>query len=60
MTIGSVIVDLSDLLRSPLKKTPQGHSVRVCDQYLMIKDESTGQPRGLTRCIIYLQDMGEV
>jgi hypothetical protein len=28
--------------------------VRVCDQYVVIKDEGTGQARGLTRCIIYL------
>jgi hypothetical protein len=60
MTIGSASVDLSELMRAPLKKTPQGHSVRVCDQYVVIKDEGTGQARGLTRCIIYLQDMGEV
>lgn len=57
--IGSAQVDLTELMRAPLKKTPQGHSVRVCDQYIAIRDDQ-GSAKGLTRCIIYLQDMGVV
>ena len=42
-----------DLLSAPLKKTPQA-TVRVCDQYLAIRDPQTGQTKGLIRCILYL------
>ena len=31
VTIGSATIDLGELLQSPLKKTPQGLQVRVCD-----------------------------
>ena len=33
--------------------------MRVCDQYLAIKDDREVF-KGLARCIIYLEDMGEV
>ncbi|TNV83154.1 hypothetical protein FGO68_gene15387 [Halteria grandinella] len=56
--IGFVVVEFRDLLSAPLKTTPQA-SVRVCDQYLPIRD-SQGQSKGLIRCILYLQDLGEV
>lgn len=52
------MVEFRDLLSAPLKKTPQA-TVRVSDQYLAIRD-SMGQAKGLIRCILYLQDLGEV
>lgn len=36
---GTAQVDLTELMRAPLKKTPQGHSVRVCDQFVAIRDD---------------------
>ena len=52
-------MELRELLSAPLKKTPQA-TVRVCDQYLPIRDGQTGSTKGLIRCILYLQDLGEI
>ena len=57
--LGTAVMELRELLSAPLKKTPQA-TVRVCDHYLPIRDAQTGGTKGLIRCILYLQDLGEV
>ena len=57
--IGQVDLNLRDILSGELKKTPQA-TVRVNDQYLPIKKAGSQAATGLLRCILYLEDLGEV
>jgi len=56
--IGKFTIQMKDILNAELKKTPQA-VVRVCDQYITIKDESDSV-KGLARCLLYLEDLGEL
>jgi len=54
--VGSVAIDLKELLSAPLKKAANGLMVRVCDQTLAIN--SNGKQVGSLRVIQYLEDSG--
>ncbi len=56
--VGKLTVQMKEILNAPLKQTPQA-MVRVSDQYLPLKDEAK-QIKGLVRCLIYLEDLGEL
>lgn len=54
--LGKVTIQMEDLLKAPLKKTPQS-VLRVLDSWAPIESED-GQRLGLLRVIIYLEDLG--
>jgi centrosomal protein CEP120 len=54
--LGKVTIQMEELLRAPLKKTPQSY-LRVLDTWSPI-DSEEGQRVGLLRAIIYLEDLG--
>lgn len=55
--IGHALVPLSKVLGAELKETPQA-MVRVYDDFVDLRDPSTGHLKGNLRVIIYLEDCG--
>ncbi len=56
--MGQAVVMMMDILSAPLRNSAEA-VVRVSDQYIPIKD-SSNQAKGLLRCILYLEDLGEI